>query len=168
MHICISKLSIISSNNGLSPGWRQAIIWTNAGMLLIGPLGTNFSEILIKIYAFSFKKMHLKMSGKWQPFCNSLNGLMSSKYDLWSTFATARLQQISCSIIGNSVLTHLLLNKMADDIFKYIFVNEKFYILINTSLKFVPKGQINNIPALVQIMAWCQVGDKPLSEPMVT
>ena len=46
-HICISKLTIIVSDNGLSPGQRQAIIWTNAGILLIGPLGTNFSEILI-------------------------------------------------------------------------------------------------------------------------
>ena len=50
-------------------GWRQAIITTNAGILLIGPLGTNFSEILIEIYSFPFKKMHLKMSfGKWRPF----------------------------------------------------------------------------------------------------
>ena len=48
-HICISKLTIVVSDNGLSPGRRQAIIWTNAGILLIGPLGTNFSEILIKI-----------------------------------------------------------------------------------------------------------------------
>ena len=48
-HICISKLSIICSDNGLSPGRRQAIIWTNAGILLSGPLGTNFSEILIEI-----------------------------------------------------------------------------------------------------------------------
>ena len=47
-HICVSKLTIIGSNNGLSPGRRQAIIWTNAGILLIGPLGTNFSEILIE------------------------------------------------------------------------------------------------------------------------
>ena len=43
------KLSIIGSDNGLSPGRRQAIIWTNAGILLIEPLGTNFSEILIEI-----------------------------------------------------------------------------------------------------------------------
>ena len=48
-HICLNKLTIISSDNGLSPGRRQAIIWTNAGILLIGPLGTNFSEILIEI-----------------------------------------------------------------------------------------------------------------------
>ena len=47
MHICVGKLTIIGSANGLSPGRRQAIIWTNAGILLIGPLGTNFSEILI-------------------------------------------------------------------------------------------------------------------------
>ena len=54
-HICI-----IGSNNGLSPGQRQAIIWTNAGILLLAPLGTNFSEILIKIYTFSVMKIHLK------------------------------------------------------------------------------------------------------------
>ena len=48
-HICVSKLTIIGSDNGLSPGRRQAIIWTNAGILLIGPLRTNFSEILIEI-----------------------------------------------------------------------------------------------------------------------
>ena len=56
----------------------------------------------------------------------------------------------------------------AGNIFKYIFVNEKFCILINISLKFVPKGQVNNIPPLVQIMAWHRIGDKPLSEPMLT
>ena len=75
-HICVNKLSIIGSDNGLSPGRRQAIIWTNAGILLIGPLGTNFSEIAIKIHIFSFKKMHLKMSsGVWRPFCLGLNVL---------------------------------------------------------------------------------------------
>ena len=61
-HICVSNLTIIGSDNGLSPGRRQAIIWTNAGILLIGPLGTNFSEIIIGIQTFSFQKMHLKMS----------------------------------------------------------------------------------------------------------
>ena len=61
-HICVSKLITIGSDNGLSPGRRQAIIWTNAGILLIGTLGTNFSEILSEIHTFSFKKMHLKMA----------------------------------------------------------------------------------------------------------
>ena len=76
-HICVGNLTIIASDNGLSPGRRQAIIWTNAGILLIGPLGTNFNEILIETHTFSFKKMHLKMSSvKWRPFCLGLNVLI--------------------------------------------------------------------------------------------
>ena len=55
----------------------------------------------------------------------------------------------------------------ADDIFKCIFLNENVSIAIEISLKFVPKAQINNIPALVQIMAWRRPGAKPLSEPMM-
>ena len=55
----------------------------------------------------------------------------------------------------------------ADDIFNCIFVNENVRISIKFSLKFVPKGPINNIPALVQIMAWRRPGDKPLSEPVM-
>ena len=51
-HICVGKLIIIGSDNGLSPERRQAIIWTNAGILLIGPLETNFSEILFEIQTF--------------------------------------------------------------------------------------------------------------------
>ena len=75
-HICINKLTITGPDNGLSPGWRQAIIWTNAGILLIRTLGTNFSKILIKINTFSLKKMHLKMSsGRWLPSCLGLNVL---------------------------------------------------------------------------------------------
>ena len=54
-----------------------------------------------------------------------------------------------------------------DDIFKWIFLNENVWISINISLKFVPKGPINNIPTLVQVMAWRRPGDKPLSEPMM-
>ena len=54
-----------------------------------------------------------------------------------------------------------------DDIFKRISLNENVWITIKISLKFVPKGPINNIPALVQIMAWRRLGDKPLSEPML-
>ena len=74
----ISKLTISGSDNGLSPGRHQAIIWTNAGILLIGPLGTNSNEILIEIHTFSSKKIHLEMSsGKWRPFCLSLNELIA-------------------------------------------------------------------------------------------
>ena len=69
------KLNIIGSDNGLSSTRRQAIIWTNAGILLIRSLRTNFSEIFIEVYTFSFKKMHSKMSGKLRPFCLDLNVL---------------------------------------------------------------------------------------------
>ena len=58
-------------------------------------------------------------------------------------------------------------NIFADDIFKRIFFNGNVWILIKFSLKFVPKGPINNIPALVQIMAWRRSGNKPLSKPMM-
>ena len=75
-HICVGKLTIIGSDSGLSPGRRQAIIWTSAGIVLIGPLGTNFSDILIEIITFSFKKMRLKVSSaKWRSCCLGLNVL---------------------------------------------------------------------------------------------
>ena len=81
MHICISKLTIIGSDNGLTPGLFQAIILINAGILSIGPLGTNFSEIFIEIHTFSFKKMHSKMlSVKCLPFCLSLSVLSKRHY----------------------------------------------------------------------------------------
>ena len=82
-HICVSKLAIIGSDHGLSPGRHKAMIWTNAGILLIRPSGTNFSEILIGIDVFSFRKMHLKMaSGKWRPFCLGLNELNTPDYEI--------------------------------------------------------------------------------------
>ena len=75
-HICVSKLTITGSDNGLSPERCHTIIWTNAGILLIGPLGTNFSEILIEIQTFSLKKIRLKMlSAKCCSFRLSLNVL---------------------------------------------------------------------------------------------
>ena len=79
-HICVGKLIIIGSDNGLSPDRRQAIIWTNAGLLLIGPLQTYFNENLIKMQQFSLKKMHVKMSSaKWRPSCLGLNVFITSR-----------------------------------------------------------------------------------------
>ena len=79
--IWVSKLTITASGNGLSHGRHQAIIWTNDGILSIGYLGANFSEILIEIYTFSFKKIHLKMSSKKrQPICFSLHVLTLMLY----------------------------------------------------------------------------------------
>ena len=76
-----------------------------------------------------------------------------------------RLIFIIC--IVNSLRPRLNRRRFADDIFKCIFLNENEWISIKISLKFVPKGPINKIPALVQIMAWHRPGDKPLSEPML-
>ena len=98
-HICVNKLTIIGSDNGLSPGRRQAIIWTSDGILLIGPLRTNFSEILIGIRTFSFRKMHLKMSSaEWRPFFLGLNELnrylyVDGSYHIWTVaFNLCRLR----------------------------------------------------------------------------
>ena len=67
------------------PGQRQAIIWTNVGILLIGPIGTNISEIVIEIHTFSLKQMHLKMSpAKWHLLCLDLNELMPVPYTMSS------------------------------------------------------------------------------------
>ena len=93
-HIGISKLTNTGSDNGLPPDQCKAIIWTNAEILLIRPFGTNLSEILIKIYMLSFKKMHFNMSsGKWRPFCLDLNVIMwswlSPNFDLASDFGVA-------------------------------------------------------------------------------
>ena len=92
--MCVGKLTIISSDNGLSPGRRQAIICTNAGILLIRPWGTNFSAICIGNKIFSFKKMHLKMSCvKWRPVYLGLNVLKPSlmeqidqSHSVWTPF----------------------------------------------------------------------------------
>ena len=69
-HICVCESVGSGSDNGLLPIRRQAIIWTKAGILLIGPIGTNFNEISIEILIFSFKQMRLnESSAKWRPFC---------------------------------------------------------------------------------------------------
>ena len=88
-YICVGKLTIIGSDNGLSHGQRQAIIWTNARILLFGPLGTFVSEISIGILTFSIKLKELKMSSaKWCPFCLSLSVLichLTKAIRLWWT-----------------------------------------------------------------------------------
>ena len=106
-HTCVSKLTIIGSDNGLSPDRRQAIIWINAGLLLIGPLGTNFSEILIEILAFSFKKMRLEVSSaKRRPCCLGLNVLIKQieKYNTgWSIYT----KKCRCNVLTYpTFLTH--------------------------------------------------------------
>ena len=104
LHICVGLRVSISSGNGLSPVRCQAITWTNADLLSIGPLGTNFSEIQIEIENISFMKMHVKMSSsKWRTFCygeDELNGFVSLfLLVLWSLwYAKKILAKFVCVI----------------------------------------------------------------------
>ena len=116
--ICVGQQTIIGSDNGLSPERRQAIIWTNAGILLIGPLGTNFSAILIEIQTFSLKKIRLKMlSAKRCSFRLGLNVLMACgalflkricfcQSEVWRTDQPAYCQ---ITILTSSLTPHELL-----------------------------------------------------------
>ena len=90
-----------------------------------------------------------------EPMAIQFAGICRS-FSLWGWF-----------IIFNSLRQRQNGRRFADDTFKRIFLNENVRISIKISLKFVPKGPINNIPSLVQIMAWRRSGDKPLSEPMM-
>ena len=119
-------------------------------------------EILIEILTFSFKKMCFKMfSAKWRPFCSGGDEWKAS-VDLCDSFSIFPQGCFNSSPPGQNGCY------FADYIFKCIFVNEKFGILIWISLKFVPKGAVDNESALVQLMAWHQAGNKPLPEPMLT
>ena len=185
-HICVSILTIIGSDNGSAPGRRQTIIWTNDGILLIGPLGTNFSEILIEIQTFSFKKMRLKMSyAKWRPFCLGLNVLMHytlvSRYNLacrnrsdgscnCGTICIIRLS--NCGVIIICLLFDTLKprqngRQFVNFIFKFIYMCENYCISIQILLKLIPRGPIYNKRALVQIITCHWTGHKPSSESMI-
>ena len=79
-----------------------------------------------------------------------------------------RISPVTCSVCCSNTLRLRQNGRLfADDTFKRVFLNENIRIAIKISLKFVPKSPINNIPVLVQIMAWHRPGDKPLSEAML-
>ena len=104
-HIWVGNLTITVSDNGLSPGRRQAIIWTNAGILLMWTLGTNFSEILIEILIFSFKNMRLKVSsGKWRTFCLGPNVLTKIHDAIWLIGHTVFIQLVSTDYFKWSII----------------------------------------------------------------
>ena len=124
-HICVSKLIIIGSDNGLSTGRRQAIIWTSAGVLLIGPLGRNFTEI--EIYSFSFWR---NWSGL---YINQLTIIIYPVYWWWACngFALYHDKKSHGLCLGNNS-SHPGQNHwhLTDDISRCIVVIEKFCILI--------------------------------------
>ena len=98
----------------------------------------------------------------WQPQCQWSN---PEGYG-WN-WHTPKHNKAWTACVINSLRPRQNGRHFPDDIFKWIFLNENVWITIKISLKFVPKGPINNIPALVQITAWRCPGDKPLSEPMM-
>ena len=97
----------------------------------------------------------------WLFNIDSGNGLMPSGARSMSPYGITRPQWVNTLRPGQNGL------HFSDDMFQCIFLNEKIYILIKISLQFVPNGPINNIPSLVQIMAWHRPGNKPLSEAMM-
>ena len=106
----------------------------------------------------------------WQVSIGSGNGLASNRQEVitWSRDDPVQWHiRVSLPQWVNTLRQRQNGCRFADDTFKRIFLNENVRISINISLKFVPKGPINNNPALVQIMAWRRSGDKPLSEPMM-
>ena len=140
-HICISNLIVIGSDDGLSPDRRQAIISINAGILLIGPLGTNFSEISIKIITFSFKKMRSKVSSvKQRPSCLGLNvlthmitqvqGHMLSQW--WHRWVPVYEQCLLISFVRNSPSVCHCIDDELHNMFTFGFINNpNTYLFVN-------------------------------------
>ena len=139
----------------------MACHYLNQCCLLVGRTKwTNFHEILIEIQIFSFKKIVVcrkMMAILSRPQCAKRYANYIGKNDFYNCLSSAI----------NTLRPRQNGRHFADDILKCIFLNENYGIPCKISKKFVPKGSINNIPALVQIMAWCRPGDKPLSEPMM-
>ena len=130
--------------------------------------------------AFSIISQHWDGAGTWNLslwmtraylFCK-VNNIVTDGLVMWGAMAstaTVLILNIPASAVEgvNTLRPRQYGRHFPDDIFKRIFLNEHVWILLKTSLKFVPKVQINNIPALVLMMAWRRPGDKPLSEPMM-
>ena len=139
-HICVSKVYDIASDNGLSPVRRQAIIWTNAAILSIKPWGTYFSDMLSKIRNFShsrkwtckFRLRHCGHAVSASMFWSQASGMVDHTIPL-QPFRKVKSGH-SCNLQGqnkvNSSPHGQNCHHFADDIFRCIFVNEKFCILI--------------------------------------
>ena len=113
--------------------------------------------------------VHCQHFGCWLPGAARSQGIGRHGIDLvlpkYSGFSIRRIEFYIH--VFNTLRLRQNGRHFPDNIFKCIFLNGNVWILINDSLKFVPRGPINNIPAMAQIMAWCWPGDKPLSEQMM-
>ena len=167
-HICVSKLTIIGSGNGLSPGRRQAIIWTNVGILLIQTLGTNFSEILGEIHSFSFRE-------------NTFENVICVIASIWSRpqwvkncFETSLLNLEQSSDCRVTMIQHLgvryLYSKFdctLEGCYSGTFNLFWWMKLIVLWFEFHWKGPVIKNTTRVQVTACRQTDGKPLSRPMV-
>ena len=145
---------------------RRACIWKNQEANL-GPDLCHFKLSLGHNDLIIFRVL----------ICSAEN-VRHSGVSLWNKWSINEGVWTYLSLMGENVSTadmfHVNIlrprqngHRFADDTFKCIFLNKHVWISIKISLKFVPEGSINNIPAPIQIMAWCRLGDKPLSEPMM-
>ena len=167
-HICVSKLAIIGSDNGLSPGRCQAIIWTNARILLIGPLKTTVSEILIEIHSFLFKKMHLKMSSEKHQYRMDPPGLLPAT--AWCSHLTSgcvllnwRLTFWTPRVTPHSTHHFSLIGHMdSTQSIRYIaLTNVRLYCLIN-------KNAVEYCSALAQVTVTNHEETCQTVKPMMT
>ena len=155
----------------------QGLQWHRIGSLLfIFKASTKFQghlgQKIYKMFADCKSSLNSQMAMKW---CMKLevNLFMATTGDAWiiPSFQVwdyvLHVEHVTHVIKLNSLRPGRNEQHFSDDIFKPIFFNENVWISIKISLKFVPKGPINNIPALVQIMAWRRSGNKPLSEAMM-
>ena len=112
-HICVSKIIIIVSNNGLSPGRCQGIIWNNAGILLIAPLGINISEIVDEINVFLFKKIHLNISSENGVYFVSVSSKTSDAAYMCQYTRSSLVDMMACRSIPRHLIT------IHDDVIKW-------------------------------------------------
>ena len=158
---CVGGVGGVRWGRGYSPKWT---IWTAHGSnKLRTPLPPGF-ELKSWVCSITHIKAHVEPLSLWAGM-NILRQRGGQGHDWYCP-----------GLWGHQVIIRDYINRLrprqngrhfADDIFKCILLNENVWIPNKISLKFVPKGLINNIPSLVQIMAWRRPGDKPLSEPMM-
>ena len=160
--VCDKQSIITASGNGFVTNRWQDITWTDDDM--VRRLTSDICITRARFLSLTRSKLRLCSA-------NHRAGYVSNLACDWLSIVWANSEQET----ENGPRTHRVNTlrsrqngqHFADDIFKRIFVNENVWISIKISLKFAPKGPINNIPALVQIMAWRHPDNKPLSEPMM-
>ena len=166
MGLINNKLALVSVN-GLALIRRQAIIWTSTNPVpwcIYAALGR---DELIGLFNTLKPRQHGRHFADGIFKSIFLNENVSIGIKISEVCSQGSNQQYSSIGSDNGLVPSRFGRHFPDDIFKWIVWNENVWISINISLKFVPRGPINNIPTLVEVMAWRRPGDKPLSEPMM-